>query len=468
MSFLPSLFKRRTSANGNRTSLDRRAFLKSASTVGMTSAILATNVEADAYEIDELPPGVVPSNPRELLYPTPEPNSKIFDPSTGSYAWSYPILQNVAETSASVVWALNLPATGWVEYGETPNLGKVARNSQFGLNPYEEDFICARMTGLRPNTRYYYRTATCAFHYTTAYNKTISEPQYSEVYSFKTAGPNEENVSFAVLNDTHNQISTIKALFERFDELKPDMLVWNGDLCHRYPSSTILKTAVANPCDMPYAAERHLILAKGNHDRWGPWAHKFSQIFTPWIHEDLKFRPLGYNYALRRGPLAMIILDTAETAPDSAEKCQNISSAEPYRELQAAWLESVLKRPDIANAPYLLAFCHIPLFDVAPKENAKKPKGLKWIPYSEIISKTWGPIFDRSGIQMLITAHRHKFTYAEPTSERPWAQLTGGGPLLQENATCIHAEANSKELVVTCEKLADKSVLGTWTIKPRF
>ena len=75
----------------------------------------------------------------------------------------YPLLQNVSETSASVSWALTTPSTGWVEWGPTPDLGKVARNSEFGLNPYETDFLSARLTGLSPNTKYYYRTATCPF-----------------------------------------------------------------------------------------------------------------------------------------------------------------------------------------------------------------------------------------------------------------------------------------------------------------
>ena len=80
----------------------------------------------------------------------------------------YPLLQNVSETSASVSWALTTPSTGWVEWGPTPDLGKVARNSEFGLNPYETDFLSARLTGLSPNTKYYYRTATCPFEYRTA------------------------------------------------------------------------------------------------------------------------------------------------------------------------------------------------------------------------------------------------------------------------------------------------------------
>lgn len=417
--------------------------------------------------IDELPEGITPSNPRELLYPTPENQSVVFAPDSGKFAASYPILQNITTDSASIVWALNTPSTGWVEWGTTPNLGKFARNSEFGLNPYEQDFLSARITGLAPNTTYYYRTATCAFSYRSAYDKTCESAQYSDVYTFKTAGPNADKVSFAVMNDTHNQIKTIEAALDRFDELNPDMLVWNGDLCHRYPSSYIVKTSIANPCDRPYAAERPVILSRGNHDRWGPFAHKFTQIFTPWIQSNPRFRSLGYNVALRFGPLAMILLDTADTKPDTAESCQGIYSSTPYRELQAAWLKEALMQSEIANAPYLVAFCHIPLFDHDPKDGKEHTNGeLKWTPYHNA-ARHFGPLLDQYGVQLLIAAHRHKFAYSEATPERPWAQLLGGGPLL-ENATCIYAEANARELVVTCEKLSDRSTLGAWSFKPRF
>ena len=445
--------------------MNRRSFLTRFAATGASSAFLFNDDRAQG--IDELPPDVAPSNPRELLYPPPEPQGKIFDPESGAYAASFPMLQNIDETSASVVWALNVPSTGWVEWGPTPHLGKVARNSEFGLNPFENDFLSARITGLSPNSKYYYRTATCAFSYKTAYDKTCSEPQYSEVYSFKTAGPNVDSVSFAVINDTHNVIETVAKLFSRVEEINPDMLVWNGDLCHRYPSSLIVKTGIANPCNTPYASRRPVILARGNHDYRGPFAHKFDQIFKSWIQPDSRFRSLGYNVALRHGPLAFITLDTAESKPDSTKSFQGISNAEPYRKLQAAWLDSVLQRPDIASAPYLIAFCHIPLFSDAVEKGEGIIPGVKWTSLNALSAKYWGPILDKYGVQLMISAHRHRFSYSSADENRPWAQLVGGGPLMS-NATCIYADANKDRLALTCEKLEDGSRLGHWEFKPRF
>ncbi|MBQ2851643.1 MAG: metallophosphoesterase [Thermoguttaceae bacterium] len=431
------------SSNGSQ-GFDRRSFFGSLAAAGLTGSVLASG--ADALAQDGAKPAEKPAQPEKI-------------------AASFPLLQNVTETSASIAWSLNRPATGWVEWGTTPDLGKFARNSEFGLNPYEVDFLNARIEGLAPNTKYYYRTATCSFDYVNAYNKTVSAPEYSDVYSFETVGPAPEKVSFGVMNDTHNTVPTICKLIERFDELKPNFIVWNGDVCSDYMTSEVAKKSIANPNGKPYAAERPLVFAAGNHDRRGKWVRDLKKCFTTWKHDDPHFAELGCNYAFRQGPLAAVILDTGEDKPDWHPAWSSMANYEPYRELQAAWLESALSRPEIASAPFIVAFCHIPLYDANPKAN---PGNIldKWASYQWTCQKLWGPILHRHGVQLLVAAHQHRFSYAEPTAERGWAQIVGGGPELK-GATCIHATVTKDEMKLSAEMVADKKALGSWTFKPR-
>ncbi|MDO5308977.1 MAG: metallophosphoesterase family protein [Planctomycetia bacterium] len=382
-----------------------------------------------------------------------------------SFMASHPMLQNVGETSASISWAINRPCTGWVEWGVTPELGKVARNSQFGLNPYETDFLSARITGLAPRTTYYYRTATCSFDYKTAYDKTISEPEYSDIYSFKTVGASDEETSFFVMNDTHNTMQTIQALIKRAEDLNPDMIFWNGDLCSFYMEPEHIKTNICNPTGTPYVAQRPLVYVPGNHDRRGQWARNVPKCLTTWQQEDVQFESLGFNSAFRRGPLACITLDTGEDKPDWHPAWSGMANYEPYRELQAAWLEKVLQRPEIQSAPYLIAFCHIPLYFDNPKAN---PGNIldKWATIQWPAARMWGPLFEKYGVQLLIAAHLHRFSYHPATAERSWAEIIGGGPEFK-NAYSIQGVANSKEFKLTCEKIEDLSIAGSWTFKPR-
>lgn len=422
---------------------NRRTFFNSvaAASVG-GAALLASNSTVVAEESD----------------PSQEAPKKV--------AASFPVLQNVSDSSASISWALNAPSTGWVEWGTTPNLGKVARNSEFGLNPYEPDFLSARIAGLAPNTKYYYRTVTCSFTYKTAYDKTASEPEYSDIYSFETTGPQKESVSFAVMNDTHNTLPTIQAHLKRVEELDPDFLFWNGDLCSDYMNADRVKQNIANPNDLPFASQRPLVFVPGNHDRRGQWVRNLKKCLTTWVQDDPKYYELGYNYAFRKGPVAFIVLDTGEDKPDWHPAWSQMANYQPYRELQAAWLANVLTRSDIQSAPFIIAFCHIPLYDADPKAN---PGNIldRYASYQWPASQMWGPLFEKHGVQLLVAAHQHRFSYAEPQGSRTWAQIVGGGPELN-NAYSIHGEATNSELKLTCEKLIDNSIVGSWSYKPRF
>jgi hypothetical protein len=69
---------------------NRRAFFGSVVAAGLSgSAILGADSSARA---DESPEQAQPEK----------------------FMASYPLLQNVTETSASISWALNVPSTGWV------------------------------------------------------------------------------------------------------------------------------------------------------------------------------------------------------------------------------------------------------------------------------------------------------------------------------------------------------------------
>lgn len=420
--------------------INRRKFLESTAVTGILGAFaLPSNVAAN-----DAPPKTTTSGP----------------------TLGYPLLQNVSETSASVSWALTTPSTGWVEWGPTPDFGKIARNSEFGLNPYETDFLSARLTGLSPNTKYYYRTATCPFEYKTAYDKTVSEPLYSETYSFTTSGSRKDEVSFYVMNDTHNNTEVIQRHIKEADAFNADMIVWNGDLCSDYMSADTAKKYLANPIDEPYASNRPLVFVPGNHDRRGSWVRNLKSCLTPWLHTESENSSLGYNYAFRCGPVAMILLDTGEDKPDWHPAWSRMANFEPYREAQTAWLEKALQRPEISSAPFLVACCHIPLHSDKPKVN---PGNIldKWATIQWPCAQQWGPLFDKYGVQLLISAHLHRFGYSPATSERSWAQIVGGGPELNTNACSIFVKASNDKMMLQCKKLSDGSELGAWEFQPR-
>ena len=387
----------------------------------------------------------------------------------GGAAASYPVLQNPMPRGMSVVWAVapeeGKLATGWVEWGRDENLGRTSRRAEFGLNQFSTTFLSARITGLEAGTTYYYRTATCQVVFRDAYNVTTEEPVYSPVYKFKTPTPNAETEKFVVINDTHEVQGTLKALMERIEEVDPEQVIWNGDLLNQFVTPKQVVDSIFCPQYGKFAVSRPLLFNNGNHDHRGIWARGKSDALLPWEHKGL-FSDLGRNFVLRNGPVALIGLDTGEDKPDAHPVFAGLAAFEPYRERQAAWLSEVLKSKKVRSAPYIIVICHIPLFDDRPGAN---PGDIldNFASWQRPSARMWGPFMKDAEVQLVIAAHEHAFRFDPATEDRPWAQVVGGGPELEQNTTIMIGEADSKSLKLTVEKMSDRSILGEWEFAPR-
>ena len=385
---------------------------------------------------------------------------------------SFPVLQVPAETSIGVVWAVNDVSTGWVEISTQKDLSNPRKVFCGGLKvrALEKRLLNARITGLKPATRYYYRTYTQAFDAKNCYaTKPVGEPVRSAVYSFTTLGC-AADASFAVINDTHEHLDTFQKLIEKIDRLDPSVMVWNGDICNQIYSIDSAIGYLVRPKGLPYAVSRPILYTPGNHDYRGFESRQLSQIMLPRAPEerDARFAGLDRNFAVRLGDLALIGLDTGEDKPDRHPVWAGLANYEPYRALQTEWLKEALERPEIKSAPYLVAFCHIPLYDDAPDAN---PGDILegYASWQRPCSRMWSPLFKKHHLSALITAHQHCFRSFAPTADRPWLQLIGGGPKLtpSEAATVIHGRVVGGELKIGVHDLASNKLVQTFTIRPR-
>ena len=380
---------------------------------------------------------------------------------------SFPMLQRPVPGAMSVTWAVKHPATGWVEWGTTPELGQTARDSVGGLFPYEERFLSATMTGLEPGKTYYYRTVTRGVNFIRYGDLFIGEPEVGEIYSFQTPDANASTGSFAVINDTHENDPSLDAATALLDKLAPECVIWNGDLLNDVNSADQAVHGICQAGTTPWLSTRPVLLAAGNHDHRGPWARNLTKIFLPQNEFSEKYRTLIYNFAFRVGPMALIVLDTGEDKPDGHPIWEGLADFDRMRVLQAAWLEETLSRPEIASAPYVVAFCHIPLFDDRPNAN---PGDIldRWATWQRRCAELWSPILNKHDVRTLITAHQHRPADADPPSpERVWTQIHGGGANLDNDATVIHGAVEDGGLVVRRYFAKDGSPLGEWRFKPR-
>jgi acid phosphatase type 7 len=343
---------------------------------------------------------------------------------------SPPVLQNPTPESMTVVWAVSHRAVGWVDYGETQALGKRAVNSRYGLLQMDSPALSVRLENLKPGTTYYYRVgaAQTDFKWLVGGGSIHRGPEImDETRCFATPSVEAKEASLAVINDTHERADTLKLLFAALARQPADFTVWNGDLFNTVDSPEQIVRQVLRPTGAPYAAQRPVFFVPGNHDRRGQAAHggMLSNFCTPWSEG-----PLGYNFLLRQGPLALIGMDTGEDKEDDHPYLARTTDFKAYRLAQQTWLEKAVQSNDFRTAPFKVAVFHIPLYGA-------------WS--SALHRQEWGEILSKAGVQLIICGHDHQYRYDAPTREHAFGQLVGGGPSRAE-ATLILVHATSEEL----------------------
>nr|MCR5745752.1 fibronectin type III domain-containing protein [Bacteroidales bacterium] len=97
------------------------------------------------------------------------------EPGEGPLLVSAPMLQNFADTSVGVAFAVSALANGYVLIGEKPDLSDARKFlcGGYRVTDIEDRVIRVRITGLKPATRYYYRIGADRIRYDGGYRMKI-------------------------------------------------------------------------------------------------------------------------------------------------------------------------------------------------------------------------------------------------------------------------------------------------------
>lgn len=360
---------------------------------------------------------------------------------TGRLIVSAPVLQNAAETSMGVSFAVSADASGWVEYSESPDMfgAKRVYSGGRGLMTVDDKVALVRLTGLKSATRYYYRIGADSIDFRGGYKmKNLGPEVDSSCHSFTTLGAAASG-SFCVINDTHDRKPALDCIFRKIRKLRPSVVIWNGDASNVTETideaiGIFIRPHKNHPC---YAADTPYIFLNGNHDFRGRFNRRLGDLmmYRESTERAPEFAELGRNFVQRLGDIALIGLDTGEDKQDENPAFAGIFRMREYRSLQARWLESAVKSPTVTEARFKVAFCHIPLYDLRPYENPgdvtpddSDPRySHPWASWLRSCAKLWGPILEKAGVQLLVTAHQHNYRKDMPGPGRPWIQIIGGG-----------------------------------------
>lgn len=354
---------------------------------------------------------------------------------------SAPVLQNAAETSIGVSFAVTSDASGWVEYSKDSDFRDAKRvySGSHGLMTVDDKVALVRITGLKPSTKYYYRIGADRIVFEGGYAmRNLGAEVDEKIRSFTTLGASAFG-SFCVINDTHNSKRALDACFSKIKVLKPSVVIWNGDASN---VSETIDDAIdifinAHPAHAEYAADTPYMFLNGNHDFRGRFNRRLEDLmmFRESAERKGEYAELGRNFVQRFGDVCLIGLDTGEDKLDTNPKFAGIFKMKEYREKQARWLAEIVETEAVKTAKWKVVFCHIPLFDPRPDANPGdlapadvdpcfKNNHAAW---QRTCQKLWNASLVKAGVNLVISGHQHRYRYDPPTADRHWAQLVGGG-----------------------------------------
>lgn len=397
-----------------------------------------------------------------------------------------PVLEALAEDSVGVAWSVSRLSTGAVEIADNLEMrnARDVKSGELPLASLDDQSLTVRVTGLKPATRYWYRTVTqevVSEHNRAASRIHAGERTVGTVHSFITPGAAAES-RFAVMNDTHAAWESFAYTSAALKRGRFPVVIWNGDALNCTDDKEVAVRTFLDP-QVPtkdYAAETPVLWTNGNHDYEGTWVRRLEEVMLarPASEHGGEFAALKWNFAVRQGDIALIGLDTGEGLHDDDVRLVGLGSFSPYRQLQAKWLKAALERPDVKSAPFVVAFCHIPLWNTGENPNGcEEPRTRGCASWIRECYESWGPILDAHKVQLVVAGHEHSHRWDDEIPRFGWKQVLGGGPELSiprlgpkaelYYPTLIEGEVKDGELVVSVRDTWRDRIVSTRTFKAR-
>lgn len=351
-----------------------------------------------------------------------------------------PYLQHLSETAVTLVWITNRDGIGWIELApdDDTHFYYTERPKYFAASNGLKDVSSihtVRLENLKPGTKYRYRAyskeVTSYKGMKVEYGNTVATNVYrAKPLAFITNNHSKENMSFAVLNDIHGNADVMKNLLKQVEWNSTDLVIFNGDMYSHLESQEQLFSDFMDTAVETFASEIPMYYARGNHEARGNFAHKYPEYFPG---------PEGkLYYMVRQGPVSFLICDSGEDKPDSDIEYYDIVDFDRYMDEQVIWLKQAVQHNDFISAPFKVAIVHIP-----PSHS--------WHGARRIFDKIV-PVLNSSGVQVMLSGHRHRVFLQNPENGVNFPVLENG------NNTLLYGEAKGNRLTLTIKNLEGKMV----------
>lgn len=274
-----------------------------------------------------------------------------------------PYLQNPLMDGMTIMWESDQPGSGEVRYGETEKLGESAAEY------HKTKIHQVMLSGLKPQTRYYYQVVT--------------NDMKSEIHSFSTAVEKDSPFSFIAYGDNKNGPFNHEKVANLALSKEPNFGIHNGDLVDRGGVYLQWEKLFFNPIGH-LISHVPLYTVIGNHEDNSD--HYFSFFCPP-------CDTLAY-YSFDYGNAHFIVLNSEDDilidSPD-----------------QVNWLISDLKSNQ--DATWKFVVFHVPPFTSGGNYYSGARLDLK-----ELLV----PIFQKYNVDMVLSGHDHHYERSFPIGSK--------------------------------------------------
>ena len=359
-----------------------------------------------------------------------------------------PYLQNVTETSFTVVWTTNMDAVSWVEIApdDDTHFYNVERPKYYDLRGQGRRPITklhkVTVTGLEPGTTYRYRvlmngvvSAENRDHiaFTAGWGNEVRR----DITKVTTLSKEYDEVKFAMVNDMHEKDSVFRTLFPDSKD-KYDFVCFNGDMTSTVDHEDDIAKYYLRSASKLFGAYTPIMFVRGNHEYRGNDALKYLEYMDT---------PTGKTYySYNYGDHYFIVLDGGEDKHDSDIRNLGIMITEDYVKQEAEWLKEVVKSEEFKNAKTRIVFCHM-----QPGDNGWHGQ--------KTISKYLVPVLNEAGIDVMLCGHIHQYKYYEPGT------TSADFPVIC-NPNAKRMDATVKADKIKLEFVDEEKVIKTIEIKP--
>jgi predicted phosphodiesterase len=351
-----------------------------------------------------------------------------------------PYIQNLGISGVTIIWTTNKPAIPGIKISGPDGKTRFVRNSHDGIVDGGNILHKVRIDGLESGITYEYSIVSVQVLKYQAYKIYYGDTLIRKTESFTTPSPKSEKVHFTVINDVHENSGKMASYFKNSSETAKDFYIFNGDMIDYLQSEKQLYPGFIDTAVTYFAARKPFYYVRGNHESRGYMARTLKDYFD--YKED------RFYYSFDNGPVHIIVLDCGEDKPDNNKNYYGLADYDSYRFEELDWLKKEVNSEAFRNAKRRIVIIHMPVVKEENQNHAMK-----------FLSDNFGPILQKAGIDLMLSAHIHRNAYYEPGKSG-----FGYPVLVNSNNSFVEVEAGIEGIEAIVKDTGGK-IINTYSIK---